>query len=82
MNDPGNTRHNANVDYTDCVEKLRETVVVLDWLGPGREELGTNLPEVISFLRHMLNELEEEGGYGIVSGQGSLIGQRQPRNPS
>ena len=80
MNNRGETSHHSSVDYTDCVEKLRETVVVLDWLGPGREELGTNLPEVISFLRHMLNELEEEGGYGIVPGQGSLIGQRKPRN--
>ena len=63
---PTHTLHNANVDYSDCVENLRESVVVLDWLGPGRSELGSDLPEVINFLRHMLSELEEEGGHGLV----------------
>lgn len=70
VNDPADTTLASSVDYTDCVEKLRESVVVLDWLGPGREELGSNLPEVITFLRHMLSELEEEGGYRIVPHRG------------
>ena len=66
MNVPAHIPHNANVDYTDCVEKFRESVVVLDWLGPGREEIGADLPEVITFLRHMLSELEEESGLAVL----------------
>ena len=64
---PANPPHNASVDYTDCVEKLRESVVILDWLGPGREEIGADLPEVITFLRHMLSEVEEESGLGVLA---------------